>query len=125
MSFVLEQLDPALQDLYTQWSARCSAQGLNVRGIQGWRDPAYQEQLHSSGVSPLTGAQSLHCCVEAGQPASKAFDFGVFEDTGVYVTDGNDPRYAIAGKIAEDLRLVWGGTFVHPAPDFDHIQLAS
>ena len=125
MSFVLDQLTPELQSLYAKWLDGCKAQALNVRGIQGWRDPAYQDQLYSSGISPLTGSQSLHCCTESWQPASKAFDFGVFEDSGVYVTNGNDPRYAIAGKIAQNLGLVWGGTFVHPAPDFDHIQLPS
>jgi hypothetical protein len=100
------------------------AQGLSVRGIQGWRDPAYQDSLVASGISDLSGTQSLHCCTIDGEPASQAFDFGIFEESGLYVTDGNDPRYALAGKIAEGLNLTWGGTFVHPRPDPDHIQLA-
>jgi hypothetical protein len=93
--------------------------------IQGWRDPTYQDQLNSSGVSALNGSESLHCCTENGKPASKAFDFGVFETDGAYVTDGNDPRYALAGEVAKGLGLVWGGDFVHPCPDPDHIQLSS
>src|SRR5262249_41627058 len=94
-----------------------------VRIIQGWRSPSYQDHLQSTGISKLGASQSLHCCTESGKPASKAFDFGVFEESGSYVANGDDPRYAIAGSIAERLGLVWGGRFVHPRPDPDHIQL--
>ena len=125
MSFDITQLDPALQTLYTQWITQCEQEGLFLRGIQGWRDPLYQDQLHAQGISPLTGATSLHCCVDAnGKPASKAFDFGCFTPNGAYITNGNDPAYFRAGQIAKSLKLVWGGNFVHPRPDPDHIQLA-
>ena len=74
----LADLDPALAAQYQPWVDGCamafiknSAKG-TVRIIQGWRDPAYQDQLNSSGVSPLKGSESLHCCTLDGKPASKA-----------------------------------------------------
>jgi hypothetical protein len=124
MSFRLTDLDDTLQPLYTRWQIECANQNLVVRGIQGWRDPAYQDQLHAQGISPLTGASSLHCCVDAnGNPASKAFDFGVF-DGGAYITNGQNQRYTQAGEIWKSLGQIWGGDFIHPGPDWDHCQLA-
>jgi hypothetical protein len=93
----------------------------SIRIIQGWRDPAYQDQLYAEKISPLTGAQSLHCCMLNGLPASRAFDFGVFELNGSYVTDGGDIRYRLSGEFAESIGLIWGQRF--PRPDPDHIQL--
>ncbi|MBZ5673727.1 MAG: hypothetical protein LAP61_05715 [Acidobacteriia bacterium] len=125
----LSDLDPLLQTVYPKWVDGCAEefeqQDLNgsVRIIQGWRSPSYQDHLESTGVSKLGSSQSLHCCTIAGKPASRAFDFGVFAEDGSYVTDGNDPRYAAAGAVAESLGLVWGGRFVHPGADPDHIQL--
>lgn len=126
----LADLDPYLASAYMEWVRKCTdvfaAQNLTgtVRIIQGWRDPAYQNELQSAGVSHLNGSESLHCCTVAGKPASKAFDFGVFDEDGGYVTNGDDPRYAAAGAVAKGMGLVWGGDFVHPGPDPDHIQLA-
>lgn len=125
----LDDLSPVLASIYPSWVNACadafSAQGLTgtVKIIQGWRDPAYQDQLHVQGISPLTGAQSQHCCMEGAKPASRAFDFGVFDGENGYVTNGQDPRYILAGEVAKNLGLVYGGDFVHPGPDWDHIEL--
>jgi hypothetical protein len=119
----LSDLDPALAALYQPFVDGCAAQGITVKIIQGWRSPSYQDHLQSSGISKLGASQSLHCCTVAGKPASKAFDFGVFETDGSYVTNGNDTRYTIAGEVAENLGLIWGGSWHNP--DFDHIQLSS
>jgi hypothetical protein len=121
-----------LQPWYLRLVSDLKTEGIVVRMIQGWRDPAYQDQLHAQGVSPLTGADSKHCYVDSnGAPASKAFDLGVFEEDGAYVVDGNDPRYARAGSLwnqyalsAPSMNLVWGGDFVHPKPDPDHFQMS-
>lgn len=125
----LSDLDPVLAAIYPSWVNACSdvfaAQRLsgNVKIIQGWRSPSYQDHLQSTGISKLGSSESKHCCTEAGKPSSQAFDFGVFEENGAYVTDGNDVRYAVAGAIAENLNLVWGGHFVHSPEDPDHIEL--
>lgn len=118
-------VDTAIADLHPDLQPKSAAflrQVPNSRIIQGWRNPAYQDELHAAGISPLTGATSLHCFTIDGKPASKAFDFGLFKDDGTYITDGTDPAYAAAGKMAIALGLVWGGMFSHP--DWDHVQLA-
>jgi hypothetical protein len=98
-----------------------------VRIIQGWRDPAYQDQLNSSGISTLKGSsESLHCCTgKTANPRAKLSTSASLKQTALIVTDGNDPRYALAGDAAKGLGLVWGGDLVHTAPDPDHIQLNS
>lgn len=111
-------LHPDLQPLAEAFLQRVP----NSKIIQGFRNQSYQDQLHFQGISPLTGSTSLHCFTIDGKPASKAFDFGLFEDDGSYIKDGTDPRYAEAGQVAITLGLRWGGDFTNP--DFDHIQLA-
>ena len=126
----LSELHPDLRPLYTKLTTDLLAQGITGRIIQGWRNPAYQDQLHAQGVSPLTGLTSKHCFMLGTTPASKAFDLGIF-DGGTYVTDGNDPRYKFAGALWRQygvaqpgLGIAWGGDFVHPRPDPDHFQIA-
>lgn len=117
----LDDLDPALAEKYQPFVDGCAAEGFTVRIIQGWRDPAYQDQLHAQGISPLTGKTSLHCCTCNGNPAARAFDFGVFDASGTYITDGKDWRYLVAGQVAESLGLISGGNFSRADPD--HVQL--
>lgn len=89
-----------------------------------WRDAAEQGAAYDKGLSNARAGQSPHnCTLPDGTPASKAFDFAILESSGAYVTNGTDSRYTAAGKIAEELGLVWGGRFSHP--DFDHIELAN
>ena len=126
----LNDLHPDLQFWYQKLVVDLNAQSVTARMIQGWRDPAYQNKLHSQGISPLTGATSKHCFCLDGHPASKAFDLGVFESDGTYVTDGKDPRYAQAGSLWEQYAatgpkgMAWGGRFMHPCPDMDHFEIA-
>jgi len=127
--FSLTQLHPSLQPLYTKLVDDLSAKSIISRGIQGWRDPAYQDQLHFQGISPLTGLTSKHCFTLNGLPASKAFDLGIFNSDGSYAKDGTDVRYTIAGGLWRgyipdnpDLGLVWGGSW--SKPDFDHFQIS-
>lgn len=120
----ISDLDPTLQPKAQQFLDLCN-QKFSTRLIQTWRDPIYQDKLKASGVSVLSGGESLHCCTIDGQPASKAFDFAIFDSNDGYVKDGTDPRYTAAGQIAKSLGLVWGGDFIHPHPDPDHVQLAA
>ena len=94
----------------------------NMRIVQGFREPAFQDSLHARGISPLTSMTSKHCFMLDGKPASKAFDFAVF-DGPTYITNGADERYTEIGKYAEELGLCWGGGFIHPGPDYDHIEM--
>jgi hypothetical protein len=130
----MADLHPLLQPWYVRLISDLQTDGITARLIQSWRDPAYQDQLHMQGISPLTGMDSKHCYCDAnGSPASKAFDLGIFEPDGAYVADGRDPRYERAGVLwgqyslmaeASGLGMLWGGRFTHPAPDFDHFQMS-
>ena len=119
-----------LQAIIPAWKSRCAAAGISVKPIVTYRDDADQEKAKEECLSKAGPGQSPHNCVDAdGNPASKAFDFGVFEEDGTYVTDGTDPRYAKAGYIAKQLGLEWGGDWTIEKdgcnPDFDHLQLAN
>ena len=120
----ITHLSPEMLSLYQQWLAECADAGLSVKLITSWRDPADQDAAKAEGLSNAGAGQSPHnCCDADGNPASKAFDFGVFDEDGNYVTDGKDDRYTQAGAIGEELGLVWGGSWHHP--DFDHLELAN
>lgn len=121
----ISDLCPALQIIAREWLAQCAAQGLKAALIVTWRSGADQDKDHAEGLSCATSGQSPHnLCAADGSPASAAFDFGVFESNGAYVTDGKDPRYAQAAGIGKSLGLIWGGDF-HDFPDFDHLELAN
>jgi peptidoglycan LD-endopeptidase CwlK len=127
----LDDLHTDLKPLAIQWLGECLKNGLNVRIIQTWRDPLYQDKLFAQGrtnpgsiVTYLTGAQSLHCFTMGGEPASKAFDFACFDENGAYIANGTDEHYALAAQVGITLGLEWGGTWSH-FKDFDHLQLSS
>lgn len=113
-------LDPELRLKVPLWRAACHTQGLDVRITETWRDPAREDQLHAQGITRATSLTCRHCDMLNGQPASRAFDFAAFINR-VYITNGKDPVYALAGQIAESLGLVWGGRFHNP--DWDHVEL--
>lgn len=124
-------LHPDLKPKALEWLSACYADNLNVRIIQTWRDPLYQDKLFSQGrtnpgpiVTYLKGSESLHCFTMAGTPAAKAFDFACFDENHDYISNGADPLYAQAGLIAVRLGLEYAGNWSH-FKDYDHIQLAA
>lgn len=87
-----------------------------------WRSSADQQTAYDNGLSKCKAGQGKHECLnDEGKPAAKAFDFKVFDEDGDYIADGADDWYADFGSIAEDLGLVWGGSWKHP--DYDHCEL--
>lgn len=122
MTADITKLCQELQTIYSQWQAQCANADLNTHAIVTWRSPADQDKAKAAGLSKACAGQSPHnCCDADGNPASRAFDFGIFEDNGAYVTDGNDSRYAQAGNIGIKLGLNWGGNW--HTPDFDHLEM--
>lgn len=119
----LDDLDPVLKPLTLQWLAKCQLYGLDVKITETWRDPAREDALHAQGITRATSATCDHCDMVDGKPASRAFDFACFRNH-IYIQNGEDVAYALAGKLAKDLGLTWGGNFVHAPPDWDHIQLS-
>lgn len=129
MSKNIGDLHPKLAPLCLEWMHNCVYAGLDVRIAFTYRSPEEQNALYTQGrtkpgkiVTNLKGGASKHCFEIDGKPASKAFDFEIF-DRGTYITDGEDPRYKQAGDIAIKLGMVWGGNFVHPRPDYDHVEM--
>lgn len=117
----IADLCPELQTIYQQWLQKCHDAGLAVKAIVTWRSGADQDAAKVNGLSNANAGQSPHnCCDVSGAPASKAFDFAVF-DKAQYIKDGTDPRYKKAGQIGEGLGLEWGGSW--HKPDYDHLQL--
>jgi hypothetical protein len=130
----LSDLDAAFRPVAQQILDQANAQlaPSTVRPIVTWRDAADQEAAKCKGASKAGPGQSPHDCVDAqGNPAARAFDFGVFTAGGKYVTNGADSRYAQVGQIAIDLAggdpSVWGGSWSLETdgvePDYDHIQM--
>lgn len=120
-------LNKLLQPIATEWLANCAAVGLKTEIIVTWRNPADQNAAKAEGLSNAAAGQSPHnICDKNGNPASCAFDFGIFESDGSYVTDGTDPRYAQGGAIGKALGLVYGGDWLWPCfKDYDHLELES
>ena len=119
-----------LRVIYAEWLDRCTVAGLQAKAVVTWRSSLDQNIAKANGLSNATAGDSPHdCCDANGNPASRAFDFGIFEEHGVYITDGNDTRYRQAGEIGEKLGLEWGGRWTLEndgcKPDFDHLQLAN
>lgn len=128
-------LDPVLQTYYAQLMEDlllAQPNPIDSHMIEGWRDPAYQDELVAEHITKVCSALDKHCVVDAnGNPASKAFDLGIFEGTGAYVSNGKDARYTLAGalwrKYAQEpdapSGMRWGGDFVHAPPDYDHFEI--
>lgn len=121
----INDLCPTLQIICREWLAQCKSAGLNVALITTWRSSTDQNVAKANGLSNASAGYSPHnCCDKNGLPASKAFDFGVFETSGKYITDGTDTRYRQAAEIGKALGLAWGGDF-KSIFDPDHLELPS
>lgn len=123
----INDLCPDLLTNYREWLIQCHAAPLAVKAIVTWRSSIDQDIAKAKGFSNASAGESPHnCCDSQGHPASKAFDFAIFDEDGRYITDGTDDRYRQAGEIGEGLGLVWGGRWKEPAkPDWDHLELKS
>ena len=115
-------LHPDLQPLAQEWLSHYEALGRKAKITITWRTPQEQADIASQGLG-LPCGHSKHEYTIDGKPASKAFDFSLYDENGNYISDGSDSWYDDAGQIAKDLGLKWGGDFVHPHPDPDHIEL--
>lgn len=97
---------------------------LPVKILVTWRSGVDQNAAKAAGLSNCKAGESKHnCCTPDGEPASRAFDFGCFDESdGSYITDGTDGYYADFGDIAKANNLKWGGDWTG-FKDFDHCEL--
>lgn len=119
-------LQPELRILHARWLDACGKAGIDVLTTCTYRSQAEQDQLWAQGRT-APGAKvtwtrtSRHSETINGRPASTAWDFVVLV-AGKAVWNAKHPHWAIAGSIAEDLGLDWGGAWARNK-DFPHIQL--
>lgn len=129
MSKSINDLHPILQPLCQEFLDKCKAAKLDVKILFTYRSDDEQDKLYEQGrvtpgvrVTNLKGGESKHNFSINDNPASKAFDFGLFTSQGDYITNGSDWRYGKAGKIGEGLGLRWGGRWKSPF-DPGHLEL--
>lgn len=118
----LDHLHPDLRPLCQEWLVNTTMAKLKAIITETWRDPAREDALHAQGITHATESNCKHCFELNGNPASKAFDFLLIDEENRIISDGTDDRYTLAGQIAKDLGMTWGGDFTHP--DYDHVEIA-
>ncbi len=119
----LNDLHPDFKPKVIAWLEACNKDGPNIRITETWRDPMREDQLHAEHITNLSGSTCKHCFMIDGKPASKAVDFACYDPIGNYIKNGADQAYTQAGKIAENLGIIWGGRFKKSKPDWDHIEM--
>lgn len=122
----ITDLHPELRVLYPRWEAACEKAGVTVLVTCTYRSQAEQDELYAQGRTKpgkkVTWTRtSRHSETINGHPAASAWDF-VPIIAGKAVWSSTHPAWQIAGKIAEDLGLEWGGSWLKNK-DFPHIQM--
>lgn len=88
-----------------------------------WRSNADQQEAYDAGLSRCKAGTGPHNCMIDGKPASRAFDFAVFDEDGNYIADGTDDWYADFAAIGKKHGLIWGGDWTGGFKDWDHLEL--
>lgn len=125
----LDHLHPVLRPLAKKWLDLYQATGRRAEISITYRSKAEQDTLYAKGrtvpgkiVTNAPGGHSKHeFTFPDGTPAAKAFDFRLYDEENVYISDGTDDWYTDAGAIGKSLGLIWGGDWHHP--DYDHLEL--
>ena len=100
--------------------------GYDVVLTSVYRTPSYQNQLFRDGCTPVDGftRKSCHNYLE-----TRAFDYGIFDDTGTYLDGRGDPTtrpaYQEFAEYAREVlpNIVWGGGFTNISNDVVHLQI--
>lgn len=124
------ELHPDLQPLYKQFVDLCAVHGLRLLPTLGFRTPQEQDALYAQGrttpgkiVTYATSKNSKHCFTLNGNPASKAFDFLLKDESGNIIHDGASAPYGYAGALGASIGLNWGGAWAKPKTDYDHFEI--
>lgn len=128
-SRAIEDLDPRLQPKCRQFLDQCQAAGVNTFITQTYRSNLEQDKDYAQGrtvsgkvVTNARAGQSPHNCIDVkGNPAARAFDFGIKISGGALDWDASDPLWKTAIEIGVGLGLVSGSTFcaIHDNPHFE------
>lgn len=125
-------LHPDLQPLFVRFMHEAKVQGLDLLCTCTYRSGAEQDALYAQGrskgglvVTNARAGQSSHNFTLKGKPAAKAFDVVIMENGKPdWSTKGDSLLlWQKAGKIGQDLGLVWYGAKGSKFIEFPHFQL--
>jgi len=118
-----QQLQPIALKCLSDWVAQYPERK-PVKILVTWRSNTDQQAAYNAGLSKCKAGEGKHNCMDVnGKPASRAFDFAVFDEDGNYITDGTDDWYTDFGIIAVANGLHWGGNWTGGFKDYDHCEL--
>lgn len=125
----IDDLHPLLEQTCREHMRQCESEGIKAFVVFTWRGTDEQDRIYAQGrtipgniVTNARGSQSKHCFTIAGQPASKAYDIAIKDDSGAIIKDGSHPSYHRAGAIGKELGLGWGGDW-HSLYDPGHFEI--
>lgn len=115
----LASVTPSLASAFLEIAADFAAKypGCRITPAQGYRTPAQQKAAAAAGRSAADG--TIRFSKHQAYPAL-ALDFAVLDESGRYITDGEDPRYGWVGERFEGAGFRWGGRW--RKPDWDHVE---
>lgn len=120
----LTDLSLPMQLLAAKFMDRCQEDGLDVVIICTHRLDVEQQAAFNAKLSNCKPGESAHNQVNLMlRPAAEAFDVGVIRN-GKYIGRGDDPDYLAAGKIGEELGLLWAGRWKGRLKETAHFERA-
>lgn len=120
----ITDLSIPMQQLAASFEDKCKEAGLDVVIICTYRSDAEQQAAYDAKLSNCKPGQSAHNQLDSQKrPAAEAFDIGVIR-SGKYIGRGDDPDYLAAGKIGEELGLLWAGRWKGKLKETAHFERA-
>lgn len=119
---------PKVSDLAYQLDSRLAQENIVIRVVQGLRSWSEQQALWQKGRDANGHVTDPGIVVTNAPPGHSWHEFGMAIDV-VPMDDGqpcwnlSDPRWARIVAVGESLGFYSGSHFVHPKPDWPHLQL--
>jgi peptidoglycan L-alanyl-D-glutamate endopeptidase CwlK len=114
----LVTVQPQLQKLGRELLRRLAAEGLTFKVIQGRRTPAEQAALYAKGRT--APGPKVTWTLKSRHLTGRAIDLALFSGKNVV---WESKHYDTAGRIGEELGLVWGGRWKGGKTDKPHFEL--
>jgi peptidoglycan L-alanyl-D-glutamate endopeptidase CwlK len=109
---------PQLQKLGRELLRRLASEGLTFKVIQGRRTPQEQAALYAIGRTKP--GRKVTWTLKSRHLTGRAIDIALFSGKNVV---WESKHYDRAGKIGEELGLVWGGRWKGGKTDRPHFEL--
>jgi peptidoglycan L-alanyl-D-glutamate endopeptidase CwlK len=116
MSRKIEDLIPEMQELYAKFQARMAQEGVYFIVTATYRPQEVQDKLYNQGRTEL--GNIVTWTRQSKHTERVAFDIAILKNGKITWS----PRdYTIVGKIAEEVGLEWGGSWLNR--DLPHLQM--